>query len=198
MWRYRPGHDGSKTREIITSLPPAQPESVGNPPPDVPRFPFLVTYEARPVRTKRVKEARDEAKKEIEAYKAGKEQEFKKFESEVRWLAHLSFTHTTAPYDAVLARLLFHYTIPLSVLFLKDGLRLQHSQGNEQAKAEAQKESEARKRDILEAGKKNQDKVVEDLLKAVFEAKPVAPSAALARRRPMLAARWRCLVFVVE
>lgn len=36
------------------------------------------------VRTKRVKEARDEAKKEIADYKANKEDEFKKFEAEVR------------------------------------------------------------------------------------------------------------------
>lgn len=34
-------------------------------------------------RTKRVKEARDEAKKEIERYKADKEEEYKKFEAEV-------------------------------------------------------------------------------------------------------------------
>lgn len=33
-------------------------------------------------RTKRVKEARDEAKKEIDAYKKEKETEFKKFETE--------------------------------------------------------------------------------------------------------------------
>lgn len=36
------------------------------------------------VRTKRVKEARDEAKKEIAEYKANKEDEYKKFEAEVR------------------------------------------------------------------------------------------------------------------
>ncbi len=36
-----------------------------------------------PDRTKRVKEARDEAKKEIDAYKKNKDDEFKKFESEV-------------------------------------------------------------------------------------------------------------------
>ena len=41
-------------------------------------------------RTKRVKEARDEAKKEIDEYKKAKEEEFKKFESEVRSLYHLS------------------------------------------------------------------------------------------------------------
>ncbi|KAI1079791.1 vacuolar ATPase [Whalleya microplaca] len=34
------------------------------------------------VRTKRVREARDEAKKEIEAYRKAKEEEFKKFEAE--------------------------------------------------------------------------------------------------------------------
>jgi V-type H+-transporting ATPase subunit G len=34
-------------------------------------------------RTKRVKEARDEAKKEIEAYRKSKDEEFKKFEAEV-------------------------------------------------------------------------------------------------------------------
>jgi hypothetical protein len=34
-------------------------------------------------RTKRVKEARDEAKKEIDAYKKAKDDEFKKFEAEV-------------------------------------------------------------------------------------------------------------------
>ena len=36
------------------------------------------------VRTKRVKEARDEAKKEISDYKNKKEEEYKKFEAEVR------------------------------------------------------------------------------------------------------------------
>lgn len=34
-------------------------------------------------RTKRVKEARDEAKKEIDAYRKQKDDEFKKFEAEV-------------------------------------------------------------------------------------------------------------------
>lgn len=36
------------------------------------------------VRTKRVKEARDEAKQEIADYKAKREDEYKKFEAEVR------------------------------------------------------------------------------------------------------------------
>lgn len=37
-------------------------------------------------RTKRVKEARDEAKKEIDAYRKQKDDEFKKFEAEVCYL----------------------------------------------------------------------------------------------------------------
>jgi F0F1-type ATP synthase membrane subunit b/b' len=41
-------------------------------------------HTAREYRTKRVKEARDEAKKEIEQYRGSKEEEFKKFEAEVR------------------------------------------------------------------------------------------------------------------
>jgi V-type H+-transporting ATPase subunit G len=80
-----------------------------------------------------VREARDEARKEIEAYKAKKEDEFKKFESE-------------------------------------------HTQGNKQAEQEAAKEAEAKIKDIKDAGNKSQDKVVRDLLRAVLDAKPVAPS----------------------
>jgi V-type H+-transporting ATPase subunit G len=90
---------------------------------------------AREFRTKRVREARDEAKKEIDAYRKTKEDEFKKFEAE-------------------------------------------HSQGNKQAEDEASKEAESKISDIQAAGKKNQGKVIEDLLKAVFEVKPVPPSAA--------------------
>ena len=37
-------------------------------------------------RTKKVKEARDEAKKEIDTYRKEKDNDFKKFESEVRTL----------------------------------------------------------------------------------------------------------------
>jgi V-type H+-transporting ATPase subunit G len=48
-------------------------------------------------RTKRIKEARDEAKKEIDTYRKTKEAEFKKFESEVR-LANPS--HRWPPYSA--------------------------------------------------------------------------------------------------
>ncbi|CRK28935.1 hypothetical protein BN1723_004248 [Verticillium longisporum] len=86
-------------------------------------------------RTKRVKEARDEAKKEIEEYRQSKEAEYKKFES-------------------------------------------QHSAGNKQAEDDANKEADAKISEIKAAGQKNQDKVVKDLLKAVFDVKPVPPAAA--------------------
>jgi hypothetical protein len=50
--------------------------------PLTPPTPRLTTTQTTD-RTKRVKESRDEAKKEIEAYRAKKEAEFKKFEAEV-------------------------------------------------------------------------------------------------------------------
>ncbi|KAM4065924.1 vacuolar (H+)-ATPase G subunit [Hirsutella rhossiliensis] len=87
------------------------------------------------VRTKRVKEARDEAKKEIADYKAKKDGEFKKFEAE-------------------------------------------HSKGDKEAEAEAAKDAEKQIKTIKEAGQKNKNAVVKNLMSAVFDVKPVAPSAA--------------------
>lgn len=49
----------------------------------VPDNPTVANHDT--VRTKRVKEARDEAKQEINDYRAQKEQEFKKFEAEVQF-----------------------------------------------------------------------------------------------------------------
>ncbi|TVY29741.1 V-type proton ATPase subunit G [Lachnellula hyalina] len=83
-------------------------------------------------RTKRVKEARDEAKKEIDEYKKQKDVEFKKFESE-------------------------------------------HTSGNKKAEEDASKDAEVKIKEIQEAGKKGQDQVVKDLLKAVIDVKPVVP-----------------------
>ncbi|KAL1902091.1 hypothetical protein Cpir12675_000198 [Ceratocystis pirilliformis] len=87
------------------------------------------------VRTKRVKQARDEAKKEIDNYRARKDAEFQAFTAE-------------------------------------------HSQGNKEAEAEAQEDAQAKIAEIKESGKQGQVKVVGDLLSAVFDVKPVAPSAA--------------------
>ncbi|PNY23189.1 V-type proton ATPase subunit G [Tolypocladium capitatum] len=49
---------------------------------DAEREASKIVQKAREFRTKRVKEARDDAKKEIADYKANKDDEFKKFESE--------------------------------------------------------------------------------------------------------------------
>ncbi|KAF3010333.1 hypothetical protein G7054_g281 [Neopestalotiopsis clavispora] len=54
----------------------------------------------------------------------------------------------------------------------------EHAAGNKQAEDEANKEAETKITEIKSAGKKSQDKVVADLLKAVFEVKPVPPTAA--------------------
>ena len=102
---------------------------------DAEREASKIVQKAREYRTKRVREARDEAKKEIDAYRKNKEEEFKKFEAE-------------------------------------------HTQGNKQAEDEANREADAKIGEIQAAGKRSQSKVVDDLLKAVLEVKPVPPSAA--------------------
>jgi len=53
----------------------------------------------------------------------------------------------------------------------KRGAR-QHTQGNKQAEDEANREAEGKIAEIKEAGLKNQDKVIGDLLSAVFEVHP--------------------------
>lgn len=52
----------------------------------------------------------------------------------------------------------------------------QHSQGNKAAEEEANKEAEAKIKEIHEAGKEGQDKVIKDLLSTVFDVKPVPPT----------------------
>ncbi|KAI0108061.1 vacuolar ATPase [Daldinia grandis] len=99
---------------------------------DAEREASKIIQKAREFRTKRVREARDEAKKEVEAYRRAKDEEFKRFEAE-------------------------------------------HTQGNKQAEDEANREADAKIKEIHAAGQKSQDKVVEDLLKAVFDVKPVPP-----------------------
>ncbi|KAI0207003.1 vacuolar ATPase [Astrocystis sublimbata] len=101
---------------------------------DAEREASKIVQKARELRTKRVREARDEAKKEIDAYRQSKEDEFKKFEAE-------------------------------------------HTQGNEQAEGEANKEADEKIKEIQTLGKKNQTKVIDDLLKGVLDVNPVPPSA---------------------
>ncbi|KAL2162493.1 hypothetical protein VTH06DRAFT_7407 [Thermothelomyces fergusii] len=52
----------------------------------------------------------------------------------------------------------------------------EHTQGNKQAEEEANREAEAKIAEIQEAGKKNQDKIVKDLLAAVYQAHPTPAS----------------------
>lgn len=49
-------------------------------------------------RTKKVKEARDEAKKEVDTYRKNKDEEFKKFESEVRFFSDIVNMDLSTPY----------------------------------------------------------------------------------------------------
>ncbi|CVL00749.1 probable VACUOLAR ATP SYNTHASE SUBUNIT G (VMA-10) [Fusarium proliferatum] len=52
----------------------------------------------------------------------------------------------------------------------------EHSKGNEQAEAEANQEAEKQIKSIQEAGKKGQAQVIKNLLSAVFDVNPVAPT----------------------
>ncbi|KXX80960.1 V-type proton ATPase subunit G [Madurella mycetomatis] len=52
----------------------------------------------------------------------------------------------------------------------------EHTQGNKQAEDEANREAEAQIQQIKESAKKGQDKVIDDLLSAVFEVKSVPAS----------------------
>ncbi|RDA89340.1 hypothetical protein CP532_6261 [Ophiocordyceps camponoti-leonardi (nom. inval.)] len=54
----------------------------------------------------------------------------------------------------------------------------EHSQGNKEAEDEAAKEAEKQIKVIKNAGQKSKDAVVKNLLNAVFDVKPVPPSAA--------------------
>jgi V-type H+-transporting ATPase subunit G len=51
----------------------------------------------------------------------------------------------------------------------------QHTSGNKKAEEDANKDAETKMKEIKEAGKKGQDRVIKDLLKAVFDIKPVVP-----------------------
>ncbi|TVY47570.1 V-type proton ATPase subunit G [Lachnellula cervina] len=51
----------------------------------------------------------------------------------------------------------------------------EHTSGNKKAEEDASKDAEVKIKEIKEAGKKGQDQVVKDLLKAVFDIKPVVP-----------------------
>ena len=51
----------------------------------------------------------------------------------------------------------------------------QHASGNKKAEEEANKDAEAKLKEIKEAGKKTGSKVVEDLIKAVTDVRPEVP-----------------------
>lgn len=53
--------------------------------------------------------------------------------------------------------------------------RSQHTSGNKKAEEDANEDAESQMKGIKEAGKNGQDKVIADLLKAVFDVKPVVP-----------------------
>ena len=116
-------------------------------------------------RTKRVKDARNEAQKEIEDYRKQKDDEFKKFEKEVR------------PPGPLVPRPSPHAAI---CLVTKESIREQQTSGNQKAEEDASKDADEQLKGIKAAGEKMGDKVVEDLLRVVVEVKPEVPDRVVA------------------
>jgi V-type H+-transporting ATPase subunit G len=120
-------------------------------------------------RTKRVKDARNEAQKEIEDYKKEKDAEYQKFEKEVCiWALGGTVARLTAT---------------------------QHSSGNQKAEDDAKKDTDVKVKEIEDIGTKSGGKVVDQLIAAVVNAKPEPPkrdwgSMSLSRLWEMLS----CLV----
>jgi len=114
-----------------------------------PYTPLHRTYLTLSDRTKRVKDARNEAQKEIDDYKKEKDTEYQKFEQEVR---------ITLGYGG--------------------GQRLmavQHSSGNQKAEDDAKKDTDVKVKEIDDIGNKSGSKVVDQLITAVTNAKPEPP-----------------------
>lgn len=100
-------------------------------------------------RTKRVKDARSEAQKEIEEYKKEKETEYQKFEKEVRRPASMHSGNE-------------HQGLTIA----------QHSSGNKKAEDDAKKETDSKVKEVEDLGNKSGSKVVEQLITAVTNANP--------------------------
>ena len=108
-----------------------------------------LTYEDR---TKRVKDARSEAQKEIEEYKKEKEAEYQKFEKEVG----MDLYSTTMSDDRRLTT-------------------IQHSSGNKKAEDDAKKDTDSKVKEVEDLGNKSGGKVVEQLINAVTNANTKPP-----------------------
>lgn len=102
-------------------------------------------------RTKRVKDARSEAQKEIEDYRKQKDDEFKAFEKEV---CHIRGV----------------------VGLIANTCGTQHSSGNKAAEEQAEKDTQKQLEEIKAIGKKTGPKVVEDLIGAVLTVRPEVPN----------------------
>ena len=102
-----------------------------------------------------MKDARSEAQKEIEEYRRQKDEEFKKFEAEVRRNVSVYGREDTRKAPELI------YS--------------QHSSGNKKAEEDAAKDAENKVKEIKEAGKEKGDKVVQELLRVVMDVRPERP-----------------------
>lgn len=118
-------------------------------------------------RSKRVKDAKSEAQKEIEDYRKSKEEEFRKYEKEV------SLLHPFSPAKSIVIykNLCLLYLYPRVRDTLMRGTEKQNA-GQKQAEDEANAETQTQLKTIKEVGDRHGDKVVQDLLRAVTDVQP--------------------------
>lgn len=114
-------------------------------------------------RTKRIRDARAEAQKEIETYRAKKEGEFQSFESEVRpcYFFYEFQRHRVRGANRLIS----------------NGINsiIQHSSGFKVAEGEADKEAEAKLGEIQVASQNNGSTVIDNLIQAVVDVNPRPP-----------------------
>lgn len=76
---------------------------------------------------------------------------------------------------------LWQFNVLNEIRFTNISLSLQHSSGFKKAEDDAAKEAEEKLKEIQAAGKKQGDKVVEDLIKATTDVKPQVPEKIISR-----------------
>lgn len=113
----------------------------------------------------KLKDARSEAAKEIEAYKAKKDEEFKKFESEVSGivLSHLapSFIASTSTTSKITGVLYYGYHA-----------ETQNSSNKSTSQSTIDQSTKTQLADIEKAIKQNKDEVIKKIVERVIKCEP--------------------------
>ncbi|KAL9601782.1 MAG: hypothetical protein Q9219_002272 [cf. Caloplaca sp. 3 TL-2023] len=132
-------------------------------------------------RSKRVKDARAEAQKEIEDYRKQKEDEYQKFEKEVKPSPPIlfpfpSFSSSSSSSPPFFLFYFAQVSEQNGLTTADDGWGVkQHTSGNKKAEEDASRDAEEQVKAIKASGEKSGGKVIEDLLRVVTDVRPEVP-----------------------